>query len=57
MVKTASLLSQLLQAVPRHEFAKLVREHQAEYRATGFTCWTQLVSIEGRENMSATIQL
>ena len=33
MVKTASLFSQLLQQVPRHEFAKLVHTHRAEYQA------------------------
>ena len=45
MVKTASLFSQLLHQVPRHEFAKLVNTHQAEYQAKGFTCWTQFVSM------------
>ena len=45
MVKTASLFSQLLQQIPRHEFAKLVNSHQAEYQAKGFTCWTQFVSM------------
>ena len=45
MVRTASLFSQLLQQIPRHEFAKLVNSHQAEYQAKGFTCWTQFVSM------------
>ncbi len=45
MVKTASLFSQLLEQVPRNVFAKLVQRHQAEYRAKGFTCWTQLTAM------------
>ena len=38
MVRTASLFSQLLQQVPRSEFAKMVGKHQAERDAKGFTC-------------------
>ncbi len=45
MVRSASLFSQLLAQIPRHEFERLVREHGAEYAAKGFTCWTQLVSM------------
>jgi len=45
MVRTASLFSQLLQQVPRNDFAKLADKHRAEYQAKGFTCWTQLVSM------------
>ena len=45
MVKTASLFSQLLEQFPRHEFAGLVKKHQAEYGARGFTCWTQFVAM------------
>ena len=45
MVKSASLFSQLLEQFPRTEFARLVHEHQAEYNAKGFTCWTQFVSM------------
>jgi len=45
MVQTASLFSQLLQHVPRLEFAKLVKKHGAEREAKGFTCWTQFVSM------------
>jgi hypothetical protein len=45
MVRTASLFSQLLQQIPRREFAELVREHRAEKAAKGFTCWTQLVAM------------
>lgn len=45
MIRTASLFSQLLQQVPRNEFAALVYKHQAEYRTKGFTCWTQFVAM------------
>lgn len=45
MVRSASLFSQLLEAVPRNEFARLVRKHHAEYGAKGFTCWTQFVAM------------
>lgn len=45
MVKTASLFSQLLSEVPRTEFARLVKRHDAEYRAKGFTCWTQFTAM------------
>ena len=45
MIKGASLFSQLLHHFPRTEFAHLVAKHQAERRAKGFTCWTQLVAM------------
>ena len=45
MVRTASLFSQLLQQVPRSEFAKLVARHDAERHAKGFTCWTQFTAM------------
>jgi hypothetical protein len=45
MIKVASLFSQLLHHFPRTEFSQLVAKHQAERRAKGFTCWTQLVSM------------
>jgi hypothetical protein len=45
MIKISSLFSQLLQEVPRGEFAALVKEHNAEYGAKGFTCWTQFVAM------------
>ena len=45
MVRTASLFSQLLQQIPRNEFAALVTRHQAERHAKGFTCWTQCVAM------------
>ena len=45
MVRSASLFSQLLQQVPRAEFAALVNKHQAERNAKGFTCWAQFTSM------------
>ena len=45
MIKVASLFSQLLHYFPRTEFSHLVARHQAERKAKGFSCWTQLVAI------------
>ena len=45
MVKTASLFSQLLEQIPRTQFAAVVKKHHAERHARGFTCWTQFVGM------------
>ena len=45
MVRTGSLLSQLLQEIARIEFERLVKRHGAERRAKGYSCWNQLVSM------------
>jgi transposase len=45
MLQVASLFNQLLHHFPRAEFGALVKEHQAERDAKGFTCWTQFVSM------------
>ena len=45
MIRSASLFSQLLQHMPRMEFAALVKKHQGERHAKGFTCWTQCVAM------------
>ncbi|MFP4502583.1 MAG: DUF4372 domain-containing protein [Candidatus Hydrogenedentota bacterium] len=45
MLRPASLFSQLLEQFPRHEFARLVKKHQAEFASKGFTCWTQFVAM------------
>ena len=45
MVRTASLFSQILSAIPRIEFEKLVRKHGTERRSKGFTSWNQLVAM------------
>ena len=45
MVGHASLFSQMLSLVDRHQFERLVREHKAERAAKGFSCWSQFVSM------------
>lgn len=40
-----SLLAQILNVIPRSEFAQLVRDHQSDRHARGFTSWEQLVSM------------
>jgi hypothetical protein len=45
IVQAASLFNQLLQHFPRTEFAALVKKHNAERAAKGFTCWTQFVAM------------
>ena len=45
MNRVCSIFSQLLQFFPSLEFQALVREHQAERHARGFTCWQQFVAM------------
>lgn len=45
MVRVSSLFSQVLHHFPRSEFASLVKKHNAEYRAKGFTSWSQFVAM------------
>ena len=45
MVKVASLFSQLLQYIPRSQFAAVVARHGGERAAKGFTCWEQFVAM------------
>jgi hypothetical protein len=45
MNKYTSLFSQLLHFFPRIEFEHMVRQHRAEYKAKGFSCWQQFVSM------------
>lgn len=40
-----SIFSQLLQLFPRMEFQRMVKKHEAEHSAKGFTCWGQFVSM------------
>ena len=49
MVRVASLFSQLLKEFPRDGFEMLVRKHEAERNAKGFTCWTQFVAMLFRQ--------
>jgi hypothetical protein len=44
ILQVASLFNQLMH-FPRTEFAALVKKHNAERAAKGFTCWTQFVSM------------
>lgn len=41
MIQVCSVFSQLLQLFSHREFARAVKEHQAERNAKGFTCWGQ----------------
>jgi hypothetical protein len=43
--RVCSIFSQILQYVPRLEFQSLVRNHNAERHARGFTCWSQLIAM------------
>jgi len=43
--RVCSIFAQLLQFMPRTEFASAVAEHQAERHARGFSSWTQFVSM------------
>jgi len=43
--RVASIFSQILQLFPRFEFDRMVKQHQAERHARGFTCWGQLVAM------------
>lgn len=45
MNKFSSIFSQILSLFSRSEFEKAVRETKAEYKAKGFTCWGQFVSM------------
>jgi Domain of unknown function (DUF4372) len=45
MVGHASLFSQMLSLVDRHQFERFVRKHQAERAAKGFSCWSQFVAM------------
>lgn len=45
MSKNTSLFAQVLQFFPKSEFMELVHKHNAEYKAKGFSCWQQFVSM------------
>jgi Domain of unknown function (DUF4372) len=45
MTQVCSVDSQLLQLFPRGQFAQVVKQHQAEFNAKGFTCWEQFVAM------------
>jgi len=41
----SSIFSQILKLIPRSDFDAVIRQHQAERNAKGFTCWGQLVAM------------
>jgi hypothetical protein len=45
MVRQASLFSQLLSVVNRHQFERRVKECGGEKAAKGFSCWSQFVAM------------
>jgi hypothetical protein len=45
MNRVCSVFQQILKVFSRTEFEGLVRKHQAERHARGFTCWEQLVAM------------
>lgn len=45
MNRVCSIFSQILQLFPREEFELLVRQHQAERHARGFSCWAQFIAM------------
>lgn len=45
MAATHTLLTQVLQLVPRSEFDKLAREHGGEKHVRSFPCWSQFASL------------
>ena len=45
MSQFSSVFSQILKLFPRAEFAEIVKRHQGDRHAKGFTCWTQFVSM------------
>lgn len=45
MMRRTSLFSQVLSLINRNVFQRLVKKHQAERYAKGFTCWDQLVAM------------
>ena len=40
-----TVFNQLLQLIPRHDFEKLVREHQGDRYVKHFTCWKQFITL------------
>ena len=45
MVANASCFAQVLSLVDRYDFAKAVRQNEAEKGAKGFKCWDQFVAM------------
>ena len=45
MVRCASLFSQVLSLIDRHQFASAAKRFHAEKGAKGFSCWDQFVAM------------
>jgi hypothetical protein len=45
MVPPTSLFAQVFKIVDRTAFERIVREHEGEKHAKGFSCWDQFVSM------------
>jgi hypothetical protein len=45
MIQPTSLFAQILSLVDKRQFAQIVAEHKAEYKAKGFSSWTQFASM------------
>jgi hypothetical protein len=45
MSHVSTVFNQLLQLIPRHDFEKLVREHQGDRYVKNFTCWKQFITL------------
>jgi len=45
MIQPTSLFAQILSLVNKNEFHRIVKEHNAEYDAKGFSSWTQFTSM------------
>jgi len=45
MTPVCRVYSQLLQLFPGGQFAQVVKQHQAEFNAKGFTRWEQFVAM------------
>jgi len=44
-IRTASLFSQILSLISRHEFARHVKDLKADRHSKGFSCWDQFVAM------------
>ena len=45
MIQVASCFAQVLSLIPRYDFERIVRAHQGERGAKGFSCWDQFVAM------------
>lgn len=45
MAHYSSILNQLLNLIPRHEFQRIVDGHQGDKRVRSFNCWRQFVCL------------